>query len=311
MSETVPKPKPKRAPKPKRPAHLPHGRWLGDLGDLSPFEKRLVAACARGEVCAPDNWDDKRPEADAATEANTIRAELIRFLALGGDSENPVHEEGVMLCGGCIEGEFNLHQAKAAVQLDLSFCHFDSEPVFTAASLPQLALISSKVPGLQADGMVVKGDVFLREGFESSGEVRLLGAQIDGDLSCVNSKFSNPDGEALNADRMVVKGGVFLREDFAASGEVRLMGARIDGALYCRKGKFSNPKGRALSAVGMVAKGGVNLSYARFEGAIDLTTARIGTLVDDITCWQSGRHLLDGLHYDRIIGPTDATMRIG
>jgi hypothetical protein len=58
-----------RARQPKRPAHLPHGRWLGDLGDLSPFEKRLVAACARGEVCAPDNWDGKRPEADAATEA--------------------------------------------------------------------------------------------------------------------------------------------------------------------------------------------------------------------------------------------------
>jgi hypothetical protein len=58
-----------RARQPKRHAHLPHGRWLGDLGDLSPFEKRLVAACARGEVCAPDNWDDKRPEADAATEA--------------------------------------------------------------------------------------------------------------------------------------------------------------------------------------------------------------------------------------------------
>lgn len=261
MSEEPPKPKAKRIAKPKRPAHLAHGRWLGDLGDLSPFENRLVAACARGEVCSPYNWDGKRPEADAATEANTIQAELIRFLALGGDSEHPVHENGVMLRGVWIKGELSLHQAKGVVRLDLRFCHFDSEPVFTAARLPELVLSGSKVPSLRADRMIVKGGVFLDDGIEASGEVRLLGAQIGGNLDCSNGKFSNPEGDALIADGLAVKGSVFLRN-------------------------------------------------AKIEGAIDLTAARIATLVDHIACWQAGGHVLDGLHYDRIIGPTDANMRI-
>lgn len=310
MSETSPQPKPKRAPKPKRPAHLPHGRWLGDLGDLSPFEKRLVAACARGEYCAPDNWDEKRPEADAATEANTIRAELIRFLALGGDDEHPVHEEGVMLGGGWIKGELSLHQAKEVVRLDLKFCYFDSEPVFTAASLPELALSGSRVPSLRADRMVVKGGIFLRNGFEASGEVRLLGAQIGGNLECDNSKFSNPKGYTLNASGIFVKGSVFLRNGFEASGEVRLLVAQIDGNLDCDKGKFSNSKFNALSISGAIVKSIMFLRDTMITGAIDLATARVGTLVDDIACWQARGHILDGLHYDRIIGPTDAAMRI-
>jgi hypothetical protein len=349
-----------RARRPKRPAHLPHGRWLGDLGDLSPLEKRLVAACARGEVCAPDNWDGKRPEADAATETNTIRAEIIRFLALGGDDEHPVHEDGVMLRGVWIKGELSLHQAKGVVRLDLRFCHFDSEPVFTAARLPELVLSGSKVPSLRADRMIVKGSVFLRNGFEASGAVRLLGAQIESDLDCSDGKFSNPSGYALNADGVVVNGYVFLGNGFEASGEVRLLSAQIGRNLECTNGKFSNPSGYALHAGGaivngyvflrngfeasgevcllsaqigrnlecsngkfdntgsnalranrVVVTGGVFLRDATIKGAIYLTAARIGTLIDDIACWQAGGHIFDGLHYKQVIGSTDAAMRIG
>jgi hypothetical protein len=212
--------------KSERPPHLPHGRWLGDLGDLSPFEKRLVAACALGEVCSPDNWDDKRPESDAATEANTIRADLIRFLALGGDSKHPVHEEGVILSGGWIEGVLNLSYGMLSFRLNLQKCYFDSTPVFMAASLPELALIGSSMPGMIADGMIVKGDVFLREGFIASGEIRLLGAQIGGDLSFTRGKFYNPKGKALNAFSITVKGGVFLRHA-SIEGEILLPAAKI------------------------------------------------------------------------------------
>jgi hypothetical protein len=354
------KPVAKRVTKPKRPAHLPYGRWLGDFEPLSPFERKLVTACARGEICEPDNWDGKRPEADAASNANIVRAELIRFLAVGGDEENPVHEAGVMLGGAWIKNKLSLHQTMAMVQLDLRFCHFDSKPVFTKASLPDLSLIGSKVPGLQADGMVVKGSVVLREGFEATDEVRLPGAQIGGNLSCIkskfsnrggyaliadgivvkgrvflsagfeangevrllsaqianglecdNSKFNNPDGVALDAGGIVVESSVYLRKGFEAKGEVRLIGAQIDGNLECHNSKFSNLEGSALSADGLVVKRFVFLHYTTIQGAINLATARIGTLADDIACWQAGGHLLDGLHYDRIIGPTDAAMRIG
>jgi hypothetical protein len=252
----------KRAPKPKRPPHLAHGRWLGDLEDEAPLsdaEWALVAACARGEVWEPEGWDGEVPT--AATSANTIRASLIRFLLLGGDAEHPVHEEGVTASGAWISGALDIYQARCPVRLALQCCHLAETPNLRAATLPELGLGGSVLPGLHADRLVVTGGCFLCEGFTASGEVRLLGAEIGGDLDCVGATFANADGKAFNAQSLMVKGGLLLR------------GAKV-------------------------------------EGAISLATAHIGTLVDDGHCWQAGGHFLDGLHYDRIIGPTDAASRI-
>jgi hypothetical protein len=296
------RPSPVRAKLPKRA----FGRSLSDFGKLSAAEKRLVACCARGEACV---LGDERPE--EATVANTIRAGLIRFLALGGDAENPVHEEGVMLLGGWIKGVLSLHQAQAAVRLDLKRCYFDTVPNFMAARLPELALNGSLIPGLRADRMTLTGSVFLRDDFEATGEVRLHGAKIGGNLECSKGNFINAGGYALNGNRMTVAGTAFLKDGFAATGEVRLLGAQIGGNLDCSKGSFTNATGVALEADGMTVADGVFLRRAVIEGAIDFTTARIGTLIDDADCWRAGGHIFDGFHYDRIAGSTDAETRIG
>lgn len=441
-------------PKPARPKGLAHGRWLGDFPKLSAAEKRLVECCWRGEVWEPEGWNGERPE--AATAANTIRAELIRFLALGGDELHPIHESGVMMRCAWIAGVLDLHQSCAEARLDLKRCYFAETPILMAARLPELALSGSKLPGLWADRIRVLGAVFLHDGFASTdevrllgaeifgnlecingtlvneggkalsadrikvagsvilrggfasmGEVRLVGAEIGGDLSCSNSVFNNHGGHALNADGIKVKGAVFLREGFAANGEVRLLGAEIGGDLSCGnstftnlgghalnadgvkvgglhlhngfaaigevrlvgakiaghldcdgstfenatgialnadgvvvaacialckgftangevllKGskvggnlecvgaKFVNPGRRALSADGMSVEGSFFLRQTRFQGAISVVSSRVGTLIDDDSCWAEGRHLLDGLHYDRIVGKTDAASRI-
>jgi hypothetical protein len=197
------------------------GRSLSDFVKLSAAERRLVACCARGEIC---ELGEERPE--KATVANTIRAGLIRFLALGGDAENPVHEEGVVLWGGWIEGELTLHQAQAAVRLDLRRCYFDTAPVFNMARLPELVLVGSALPGFNADRMAVTGSVFLREGFAASGEVGLIGAQISGTLDCSEGTFSNEGGYALNAQAISVADGVVLRAA-KINGIVDLAAAKI------------------------------------------------------------------------------------
>ena len=256
----TPDPKPPAPREPKRPAHLAHGRWLGDLEPLSAAEKALVAACAKGEAWWPEGWDGKtRP--DASTPANTIRADLIRFLLLSGDANHPVHEEGVMVSGAWISDTLNLYQARCPVRLSLLHCHLAVAPNLIAATLPELGLIGCALPGLDADRLRVTGSVYLGEGFTASDEVRLLGAEIGGILGCGEGNFLNTDGYALSADGLKVTGALFLRD-------------------------------------------------AKVKGAISLTGARIGTLIDDAGCWQAGEHILDGLQYDRIIGPTDATTRI-
>jgi hypothetical protein len=254
------KPKTKKPTLPKRPGHLPQGRWLADLGELSTAEERLVECCALGKVWVPERWDGERPE--AGTDANKIKADLIRFLVLGGDAGHPVHEKGVMIFGAWIEDQLNLHQCIASFRLDLKKSHLIEVPILMAAQISELSFGGSHLPGLRADRLKITGGLFLQDRFNATGEVRLLSATIGGDLDCSGGSFSNTKGVALNADGIDITGGLFLRE-------------------------------------------------ASIKGAIVLTAAKIGTLIDAATCWEAkGGHDLDGLHYDRIIGPTKASSRI-
>ena len=239
----------------------------------------LVNACKRGEPWEPAGWDRKRPT--KATKANTIRADVVRFLLLGGDTGHPVHEEGVMLYGAWITGELNLHQARCAVRLDARNCYFVEKPVLMAAHLPQLVLSGSRVPGLAADRLTTTGTVFLEDEFEAEGEVRLLGAEIGGNLECSGGSFKMPLGDALSADGIKVTGDVNLRGGFAAEGGVRLLGAEIGGSLLCSGGSFKMPSGDALSADRIKVTGSVNLrgGFAA-EGKVRLLGAEIGGNLD-------------------------------
>jgi hypothetical protein len=120
---------------------------------------------------------------------------------------------------------------------------------------PQVGIDSSGT-AFAADGIDVRGYVFFRKS-TSSGEVRLLGAQIGGDLDCNAGTFTNPprkglpsSGRALSADRINVKGSIFLKDGFTARGEVRLLGAQVGGDLECDAGRFNNPPQKDLPGNG-------------------------------------------------------------
>lgn len=235
---------------------FPKGRTLAEFQPLQPAEIELLQACAEGDVAVVGQ---ERPA--EKTEANAVRASFIRFLALGGDDEAPVHEQGVQLMGAWIEGVFDLQGAVTPNSLSLSRSHFESAPVFMGAEIAgTLNLFGSLLPGLWADGLQCKGGLFLSGGFSSTGEVRLPGVQIGGDLQCNGAKLDNKAGNALLADSAVIKGSVFLSDDFTATGEVGLVGAQIDGDLECEGAKLDAKEGIALSANRAVIKGDVNLT---------------------------------------------------
>jgi hypothetical protein len=48
--------------------------------------------------------------------------------------------------------------------------------------------------------------MYCGQGFSATGEVRLVGAHIGGDLDCGGGSFSNSAGPALTADRLTVDG---------------------------------------------------------------------------------------------------------
>jgi hypothetical protein len=137
--------------------------------------------------------------------------------------------------------------------------------------------------------------------------VRLLGAQIGGDLDCSGGAFKNPGALALSADGASVKGEAFLTDRTSAESEVRLLGAQIGGNLDCRGGRLSEVTAQNAAIRGTLFWQGVEAT------SLDLMNASAGSLVDDEKSWPSkGKLFLDGFVYGHISGdsPRDAKTRL-
>ena len=180
------------------------------------------------------------------------------------------------------EGVVRLLDATIGGVLDCNGAHF-LKPDGTAPGADQ----NHNDTAFQAGRIVVKGDVFLSNGFKAEGAVSLVGGAIGGSLDCQNSHFINPDGTALNAAGIEVGGNVFLRKQFRAEGAVVFTVATVDGHFQWRGVK--EPK----------------------KCALRLDSAKIGTLWDDENSWPAKLYL-DGLVYDRIHteAPIDSDARL-
>lgn len=196
-------------------------------------DKALIKAVRKGRVwSAVDELPTPEQLADPTFVATmpTIQATTIRALCLGLWDDVIAAPKGVRVVGARIVGKLDLSFGAARCQLALVLCHFTEELVVQSAYLPALNLSGSHLSkGLEGDGVHIASDLFCVKGFTSKGTVRLLGAQIGGDVDFVGATLDGDGGTALNADRMVVKGSLFCRDGFTSKGEVRLSIAQIDG----------------------------------------------------------------------------------
>lgn len=255
------------------------GQSLREFLPLLSGEERLLQACQQG---AEARLGTQVP--DGPNDALRVRAPFLRFLLLGGDKHAPVHERGVRLRGAVVEGQLDLAGCRIPLNIVIKQCKFtDSILAQDARVQGSIALEGSFLPkGINADRLQCDGSLFLRDKFKAAGEVRLLGAQIGGDLSCAGGQFEVKDGVALWADGVVVKGSVFLENGFNVTGEVRLLGPQIDGNLSCVGGQFEVKDGDALSADGVVVKGNVFLDEGfKATGGVRLLGAQID---GDLSC---------------------------
>ncbi|HLN39888.1 MAG TPA: hypothetical protein VK337_19070 [Xanthobacteraceae bacterium] len=279
------------------------GRTLAEFGTLRPAEKMLLEACQTGEFAS---IADERPK--EKSNDNSIRPTFLRFLTLGGDDEAPVHEKGVQLNGAWIDGDIDLESCRISAPLYLWNCTIVGQLIVLFADVHTLSLEGSKMQGIEGSGLRCRGFLFFRNCFHATGEVRLIGAHISGNLECDKNRFDGADGKALVCDGIETGGDVFLRNGFRATGEVRLLGARIGGDLVCEGGRFEAAGERSL-----------NCNRAKIDGALDFRAivkpddgkagvvaflgAHASTLTDDAASWQTASALvLDGFTYDRIAG---------
>ena len=176
------------------------------------------------------------------------------------------------------------------------------------------------LPGFEADGLEVKGSVFLRDTI-STEQVRLFGAKIGGTLDCNGATFSAEEGApsdpetAFHADGIDVNGQVSLN-CVSTEGKIRLVGATLGFGLVCKGATFhaipdqENGRTVALDASGIQTKGPVVLEELKITGALNFVSAQIGGF-----SFKQSKHLIGAAQIDlsgikvygllRFIGPQE------
>ncbi len=168
---------------------------------------------------------------------------------------------------------------------------------------------------LSADRMRVRGGIFA-EGLQASGEVRLLSAHVDAQLSMTGSTIVGTVREgkriALNAEGIVVRGDVFCDRGFTSTGELRFLDASVGAQFSLFDASLAND-GTALSFVGAKADEFI-LAPRSTAGMVDLRWAKVDSLWDAENGTFAGERpsqlRLDGFSYLSIRDPLDARRRL-
>jgi hypothetical protein len=237
--------------------------------------------------------------------ARTVRAAVLRQLLV--EPQRPVHSKGVRLRGARISGRLDLESATVRCPLLLEDCYLDGpESVVLDYATVHLIVLSRcrVVGGLTADLLVVTKGLDLG-GSAFEGVVRLLGAEITGQLSFRGAKLTGTDveGNALVGDGMKVGSNVLLDQGFSAAGAVRLPNAEITGPLSCSGAKLTgiDDYGNALVGDLMRVSGSVFLDKGfSAAGAVSVAGAAIG-----------GSLSLDGAELAKPIAVQASGVRIG
>jgi hypothetical protein len=213
---------------------------------------------------------------DRPTDQNIIRAEILRFLLLGGSKKHPIGQRGIQVRGAWIEGEFDFSTCKTSLEFSADRCRFTQPISLQDASLGALRLTGCHSVELYGQNLKVLRDVFLSEGLISTGPVTLSGSKIGGQFNCTGGRFEFKHGTSLDCARIQVGESVFLRHGFSAAGQVNLHGAKIGGQFSCNGGKFLAASGNALDCQYIVVAESVFLNDSfSANGAVMFHSANI------------------------------------
>ncbi len=250
------------------------------FGTLSETEEKLFRAVTNGKIANYSDASEKNNDPNGAEkwgDERMLKADRIAWLCTDPEASAMVTHKGIRVKGARIDGELDLEFAIVSFPLSFEKSAFPGGINIRNAEIRELFLDGTHTGPIFGDGVKIEGCVFLRNGFKAEGEVRLLGATIGGNLSCIGAHLINKGANALNANGVNIEGSVFLREGFKAEGKVNLVAARIGKTLDCEKGQFINKGADALNAGSIDVKGNVFLRNGfHAEGEVNLLLATIG-----------------------------------
>lgn len=257
-----------------KPEAVALGRRLQHFLPLHELERQLLRSCRNGAIDPPMN---DYPE--ARSEDNVVRAEFLRFLLLGGDEDNPVHERGVELGGAWIEGRLDLEAARIVKGYALVHCHFSDVPRLLDAKIEGSVYMDACVlPGMMADRLWTSG-LFSMRRCELRGALELRGARIDGGLLCANAQFSNTETDSLDGTGLHL-GGDAIFSEVSAAGRLDLSKSVVRGSVVALGASLSPRDGIAFDLSRAEVGNNVRFEKAKVHGEILLLGARVGGDVD-------------------------------
>ena len=167
---------------------IAHIRTHKELMKLKPTEAEqlLIDHAKAGTVCRLKGGslpEEGEPDGD-----KTIRAEVLRYLILGGCDACEVDQKGLRLFGGHISGALDLsfHSIKGA--LWLRNWRFDKIIEMEQFTCGFLAFSGSSLTGIRAPNLFIRGSLFLPDTiFKAS--LLLQCAKIGGQLALNRAKF--------------------------------------------------------------------------------------------------------------------------
>lgn len=249
-------------------------RHLEDFFPLSAAESVILARLAAGSV--DQIGDGNKP--DAGSRERVVRAEFLRFLLLGGSEGHRPHEKGIQLKGALITGVLDLQGCRVPRGITLLDCHLENAPIAHSTRLDELVLDGSTMPGLEAEGVEVRGGISL-VGATVEGSIVLYGSNLGGRLNCDGASIVARGNKALAADAIVAR-SVVLR-GAKISGSVALVGAKLTSDLNLAGTTLACPEGVALNADGADVDGDIVLHASHISGEVHM----VGTHVaGDLDC---------------------------
>lgn len=279
--------KPRKTQAPKKPVPLTlKGSKLEDFLPLLPAEEKLRQCAANGEDCVVDDFSGDRPE--EATKLNTVRAEFLRYMILGGCESPLIHPRGINLVGAFIicKEILDLEAIEICRNIKLKQCLVDGHIVLSGAKTKDISLQATSVRSLVAERTIIVGNLNLDNGFNTQDSVRLSSTHISGSLVCEKANFTESN-IALIANRAKIDGDVDL-ENIIAKGTIALTGTEIGGNFTPQGARLEGTPALQLRNTKI---GGTLIwrSLGFINGEVDFSGASCKTINTDSDSWMRKR----------------------
>lgn len=288
---------------------------LTDFPALTRAEARLIAHLKARDrrVCV---ISPTVPEAE--TDEVTLRASLVRELALGMVEGVPLPETGVRVQGAWIKADgpegaetrgLDFDGCTLPGELHLISCRLEYDLTFTMAKIVSLRLSGSHLAGgLVGRGLKASGGVTLDNMMQVGGTLDLLGAELGGSLQMTTRdaqcRLTGTRGRVADASLGAIR--AIDARGLRAGGGVRIAGLWTNGMIdlsasvitgdvrLVRIRHESSDKG----STGATVTTGISMNRSRVSGAlllsdlsgpatsIDLGRAEIGSLDWTAACWR-------------------------